>query len=182
MTAKFLILIGLFCLTPLASAEVFKCRGSDGKVIYSNTGCPAATATVEVRPDEVVSPAARAETERELERMRRFIEEREATQQKEAELAEAARKARAEEDAAKAPPPPPPDPQYIVVNPAAQCAQRVQMMQLPPDEQQRQIARCYGMQAPPPRPERPMTRPEKPEAPVRPTTRPSDPSLMIQVR
>lgn len=68
----------LLALLPLSGqAEVYKCRLPDGRTEYSNTGC-ANSSTLSVRRDETVSPESRAEAERDVERMRDYVREREA--------------------------------------------------------------------------------------------------------
>lgn len=76
-------------------AEVFKCRGSDGRTVYSNTGCPGASSPLEVRADDTVSAESRERAARDVERMQSFVEKREAEQRAEEKSEEeAARKAR----------------------------------------------------------------------------------------
>lgn len=64
-------------------ADVFKCRGSDGRTVYSNTGCPGASSALEVRADDTVSASSRERAEQEVARMQSFVEKREAEQRAE---------------------------------------------------------------------------------------------------
>lgn len=74
----------IFCLqcTSVTQAEAYKCRLPDGRIEFSDRGC-AGGSTLVVRPDEKISPERQAQAERDLERMRRYIEERETAQQRE---------------------------------------------------------------------------------------------------
>lgn len=65
-----------------APADVYKCRLPDGRSEISNTPC-AAGATIKVRPEETVSEANREQAERDLARMRGYVEKREAAQRAE---------------------------------------------------------------------------------------------------
>ncbi|NTV72137.1 MAG: DUF4124 domain-containing protein [Azonexaceae bacterium] len=76
----------LFAIAPLillsapASAEIYKCRLPNGKTEITNVPCPTGSGTVTVRPDERVSEAARRAAEQDVERMRNYVEKREAVQ------------------------------------------------------------------------------------------------------
>lgn len=83
MIRVFTILLILFCWPPAASADIYKCRLANGKLEFSNTPCPAGSGTVTVRPDEHVSEKARQQAERDVERMRIYVEKREAAQRAE---------------------------------------------------------------------------------------------------
>jgi hypothetical protein len=87
------LLLALLALP--VQAEVFKCRGSDGRTVYSNTGCPGTSSPVEVRADDKVSAASREQAERDVARLQSLVEKREAEQRAEDKLEEeAARNAR----------------------------------------------------------------------------------------
>lgn len=63
-----------------AGAEVYKCRGADGRIEIANAPCPGGASTLKTLPDEKVSEVDRLRTEREVERMRTYVEQREAAQ------------------------------------------------------------------------------------------------------
>lgn len=66
-------------------AEIYKCRLPGGQTEISNTPCGTPAATLGVRPDETVPAASREQAERDVERMRSFVEKREAAQRQEDE-------------------------------------------------------------------------------------------------
>lgn len=66
------------------SAEIYKCRLPNGKTEIANTPCPSGSGTLTVRPDEPVPEASRQQAERDVERMRGYVEKREAAQRAEA--------------------------------------------------------------------------------------------------
>lgn len=71
----------LLALAPCAAhADIYKCRHADGSTEISNKPCPSGSGTVTSRPDEVISEARRREAERDVERMRMQVEQREAQQ------------------------------------------------------------------------------------------------------
>lgn len=65
-----------------APAEIYKCRLANGQAEISNTPCSAGN-TLKVRPEERVSEADRQQAERDLERMRDYVDKREAAQRAE---------------------------------------------------------------------------------------------------
>jgi hypothetical protein len=73
----------LVSLTAPASAEIYKCRLPNGTTEISNVSCPSGSGTVTVRPDEPVSEASRRQAERDVDRMRDYVEKREAIQRAE---------------------------------------------------------------------------------------------------
>lgn len=81
MTTPILIplLAGLLLIQP-AAAEIYKCRLPNGKTEISNSPCPGGSGTVTVRPDETVSETNRQQAERDVERMRNYVDKRENTQ------------------------------------------------------------------------------------------------------
>ena len=75
-----LLLAAVLALPLAGHAEIYKCRLPGGQTEISNTPCGTAAATLGVRPDETVSAARREQAERDVERMRNFVEKREAAQ------------------------------------------------------------------------------------------------------
>lgn len=73
------LLAGLLLIQP-AGAEIYKCRLPNGKTEISNAPCPGGSGTLAVRPDETVSETSRQQAERDVERMRSYVEKRESTQ------------------------------------------------------------------------------------------------------
>lgn len=71
-------LLPLMFSVPVA-AEIYKCRLPSGQSEISNTPCSAGN-TLKTRPEERVSDADRQQAERDLERMRDYVEKREAAQ------------------------------------------------------------------------------------------------------
>jgi len=63
-----------------AGGEVYKCRTADGRVEIANTPCASTASTLKTVPDEQVSEANRQQAERDAERMRNYVEKREAAQ------------------------------------------------------------------------------------------------------
>lgn len=72
------------CLALPATADIYKCRLPNGTTEISNRPCASGSNTITARPDEAVSEANREQAEREVERMRRFVEQREAAQRADA--------------------------------------------------------------------------------------------------
>jgi hypothetical protein len=86
MKAGLVGLAGLWLLTATpAMAEIYKCRLAGGQVEISNAPCPRGSATLTARPDETVPEASRQQAERDVERMRGFVDQREASQRAESE-------------------------------------------------------------------------------------------------
>lgn len=77
------LLVGLLLVQP-AAAEIYKCRLPGGKTEISNAPCPGGSGTVTVRPDEAVPEANRQQAERDVERMRSYVEKRENAQRADA--------------------------------------------------------------------------------------------------
>lgn len=68
-------------LLPLvAAADIYKCRLPGGKMEISNSPCPAGSGTIAARPDENIPEAARQQAEKDVERMRSYVDKREAAQ------------------------------------------------------------------------------------------------------
>ena len=95
------LLAGLL-LAQSAGAEIYKCRLPNGKVENSNSPCPGGSGTLSVRPEEAVSEANRQQAERDVARMRNFVDRRESAQRAEAA---AERQAQSQRQAAGSPPP-----------------------------------------------------------------------------
>lgn len=81
-----LLVLALTLLAPggPALAEIYKCRTADGRIEIANTPCASGSGTVSMRPDEAVSDEAREQVERDIERMRGFVDRREAELRREA--------------------------------------------------------------------------------------------------
>ena len=94
------LLAGLL-LAQSAGAEIYKCRLPNGKVEVSNSPCPGGSGTVAVRPDDTVPEASRQQAERDVARMRTFVDQRESAQRAEAA---AERQAHSQRQAAIPPP------------------------------------------------------------------------------
>ena len=75
------LLIALLALP--VQADIYKCRLANGRTEISNTPCPAGSGTLTARPDDPVSEQSRQQAERDVERMRSYVEKREATQRTE---------------------------------------------------------------------------------------------------
>lgn len=78
--APWLLLAAVLALPLTGHAEIYKCRLPGGQTEISNTPCGTAAATLGVRPDETISAPRREQAERDVERMRNFVEKREAAQ------------------------------------------------------------------------------------------------------
>lgn len=94
------LLAGLLLAQP-SGAEIYKCRLPNGKVEISNSPCPGGSGTVAVRPDDTVPEASRQQAERDVARMRTFVDQRESAQRAEAA---AERQAHSQRQAASPPP------------------------------------------------------------------------------
>lgn len=98
------VVLSSLLFTGPAWAQVYKCRTPDGGVEYANKPCANAASTLKTIPEERVPEANRRAAEREAERMREYVEKREAEQQ----AAAAALRERERQAAASAPRPAPP--------------------------------------------------------------------------
>lgn len=76
---RWLFLLAALLALP-AAADIYKCRLPNGKMEISNTPCPSGSGTVVARPDESVPEATRQQAERDVERMRNYVDKREAAQ------------------------------------------------------------------------------------------------------
>ena len=176
-------LCGTVCTQP-AGAEIYKCRLPGGKVEISNSPCPGGSGTVAVRPEETVSEANRQQAERDVERMRNFVDRRESAQRAEAA---AERQAQSQRQAAGSPPPLRyGDPDACLRDLAQQALEATQRAQLetecrslvrPPAPQQPvYVVPGYGIPQhhyPPPRPH------PRPPPPPPGNAAPSGPSMVI---
>ena len=77
------LLLTAFFAAP-ALADVYKCRNADGSVEISNSPCASGASTLKSRPDEKVSEAERQRAEKDVEKMRDYVDKREAVQRSEA--------------------------------------------------------------------------------------------------
>lgn len=73
----------LLALALPVQADVYKCRLADGRTEISNSPCAGGSGTVKVRPDDTVSAESREQAERDVARMRGFVDQREAEQRRE---------------------------------------------------------------------------------------------------
>lgn len=80
MLRIFIATLALISLPSPASAEIYKCRLPNGKTEIANVPCATGSGTVTVRPDEHVSEISRRAAEQDVERMRNYVEKREAAQ------------------------------------------------------------------------------------------------------
>lgn len=148
---KTLLLLAL-CFALPAGADVYKCRLPDGRIEIANAPCARNAGTLEQRPEESVSAERKAESERDLERQRAFVEKREAARREEEKLEmerEARQREAAAREAAAAPAPAPaPTTTYVPVpvpvSPVDQCIQRVYRQPLSNAERNRRIQQCQG--------------------------------------
>lgn len=177
------LLAGLL-LAPPVSAEIYKCRLPGGKVEISNSPCPGGSGTLAVRPEETVSEANRQQAERDVARMRNFVDRRESAQRAEAA---AERQAQSQRQAAGSPPPLRyGDPDACLRDLAQQALEATQRAQLeaecrslvrPPAPQQPvYVVPGYGIPQhhyPPPRPH------PRPPPPPPGNAAPSGPSMVI---
>lgn len=67
-----------------AHADIYKCRLPNGKTEISNSPCPTGSGTLTARPDETVPEQTRQQAERDVERMRNYVDKREAAHQADA--------------------------------------------------------------------------------------------------
>ncbi len=93
-----LLCFALFALPALA--DVYKCRLPNGQTEISNSPCASGSGTLKVRPDEAVSEQSRQQAERDVERMRDYVEKREATKRLD-EVAEREQRATGNQSAAQ---------------------------------------------------------------------------------
>jgi hypothetical protein len=80
MNKILLALVGASLLSLPVQAEIYKCRLPNGKTEISNSPCPTGSGTLTVRPDETVPEQTRQQAERDVARMRNYVDQREAAQ------------------------------------------------------------------------------------------------------
>lgn len=145
MLKIFIAIAALITLPAPAAAEIYKCRLANGRTEIANAPCATSSTTIEVRPDEHVSEAARRAAELEVERMRAFVEKREAAQRAD----QAAERAR---QPGVSPPSPtnnatPPPPAYGDTD---DCLHRIGQMVLEASQRMQMEAACRNLVRPPP--------------------------------
>lgn len=113
-----------------ASAEIYKCHLPDGKMEISNRPCPKGSGTVTVRPDESVSEANRQQAERDLERMRNYVDKQESAQRAKAAAEQQSRSQRQTTSSTPSPAPHYGDPDACLRNLAPQELEATQRAQL----------------------------------------------------
>lgn len=97
-----LLLCLLFC-SSACLADVYKCRTADGRIEFSNAPCAPGASLLKSRPDEPVSEASRRQAERDVDRMRDYLDKRETSQQNERAAEQEAQRQAAERAAARPP-------------------------------------------------------------------------------
>lgn len=80
---KYVIGTLLALMAVSAQAEIYKCRLADGRTEISSAPCTGGSTTLSARPAETVPEASREQAERDVARMRSFVEQREAEQRRE---------------------------------------------------------------------------------------------------
>lgn len=122
---------------PGAQADIYKCRTAAGGVEISNTPCASAASTLKSSRDEPVSETQRREAEREVTRMRDYVEKREAAQRADA----------AAERAAQAAQPVAPASQSNTQN-VDDCLRQLDSQALAPDQRTQGEAACRSGRQP----------------------------------
>lgn len=134
------LLIALAAPLP-TMADAYKCRQPNGQTEISNRPCPVGSSTVSVKQDEVISEARRREAERDVERMRSYVERREAEQR-------AATPTAPEASAARSVAPASPLPARRYGDPEA-CLQGLEQQVLEASQRARLEAECRNLVTPP---------------------------------
>lgn len=175
-------LLASLLLAQSASAEIYKCRLQGGKTEISNSPCPSGSGTVAVRPDETVPEATRQQAERDVERMRNYVDKRESAQRAEAAAERQAQTQR--QTTTHTPTRRYGDPDACLRDLAQQALEATQRAQLeaecrslvkPPAAQQPvYVVPGYGVTHPHYPPPKPQPRPPQPSNPA-----PSGPSKVI---
>jgi hypothetical protein len=140
-----IIIAALIWLPPLASAEIYKCRLQNGNTEISNLPCAIGSETITSRPDERVSESARRQAEREVERMRQYVEKREAAQRAEETAAREERAASNQRQRNNANPAPATPPPYAR---AEECLQNIEGMALEASQRAQMEAECHSIVTP----------------------------------
>lgn len=143
MLRIFIVTFALISLPTPASAEIYKCRLANGKTEIANVPCPTGSGTVTVRPDEHVSEATRRAAEQDVERMRNYVEKREAVQRAEeaAERDERVASQRQQNTASRAPR------QYGNTD---ECLRNIESMILEASQRAQMEAECRNLVSPQP--------------------------------
>jgi hypothetical protein len=141
MLKIFIACAALILLSNPAGADIYKCRLANGHTEISNLPCPLGSSTVTSRPDERVSETARRQAEHEVDRMRQYVEKREASQRAE----EAAAQQRS--NAGRPPTPPAPMPQRQYTS-AEECLRSIEPLSLEAGQRARMEAECHNIPAP----------------------------------
>lgn len=141
--SRFFIATALIFLIAPASADIYKCRLPNGKTEIANIPCPTGSGTVTVRPDEHVSEASRRAAEQDVERMRTYVEKREAVQRADeaAEREERAASLRQQNTVSRAPR------QY---GSAEECLRDIEQTPMEAGERARMEADCRSIVRPQP--------------------------------
>lgn len=125
-----LALMALLGAAP-AAAEVYKCRTPDGRVEIANMPCQGGASTLKTLPDEKVSEADRLHAEHEAERMRTYVDQREAVLRAE----EAAERERQRQQAPYI---------YSTNSPVDECLRDLDRQALSVQQRQQMEAACTG--------------------------------------
>lgn len=145
MLKIFVTVVALISLPAPAGAEIYKCRLANGQIEIANTPCPSGSGTVMTRPDEHVPEASRRQAEREVERMRSYVEKREAIQRATEETAAREERAASQRQRNIASPAPLPARHY---GSADECLSDVGKMALEATERARMEADCHNIANP----------------------------------
>jgi hypothetical protein len=168
---RWIVLLAALLALP-AAADIYKCRLPNGRTEISNVPCPSGSGTVVARPDEAVPEASRQQAERDAERMRSYVEKREAAQRAD-EAAE--RQERASQRQATTSPP-----SRTYGDPAA-CLRELEQQALEASQRSQLEAECRSRIPPPANVQQPVYIPmvvgrPPPHHPPPPRPRPETPS------
>ena len=142
------LLFLLLATAGLAHADAYKCRTADGRIEITSVPCTAGSSTVKSQPAEKVSEVERLRVEKEVERMREYVERRENTQRTETgnDAGQANRQAAPARQPAAAPLP--------AFSPlygnAEECLRNVAQMVLEASQRTQMENDCRQLQPPPP--------------------------------
>jgi hypothetical protein len=143
MLKTFIAIAALISVPATAGAEIYKCRLANGKTEITNAPCPSGSGTVTVRRDEPVSEKSRRQAEKDVERMRNYVDSREAAQRAEeaAERKERAASQQQRDNTSHTPR------QY---GSAEECLRNLEPMALEASQRARMEADCRSMVSAPP--------------------------------
>jgi hypothetical protein len=144
MLKSLLVIASLMLLPPPVSAEIYKCRLPNGKTEITNIPCAIGSETLTTRPDERVSEAARKQAEREVERMRQYVEKREAVQRADETAARDERVATQRQRSVPSPAARPPR-QYSSPD---ECLREIEPMALEANQRTQMEAECQNIVTP----------------------------------